>query len=336
MNSYPELAIALLYHSNSFITIKDTLDSIIMLDYPKKKLHLLLIDNMSDEKTKNIVINHVGKYIKEYASCIIITAKGNVPTLRNLCIDIALLKRLKLLFFVDSDVILKPKALKQLIETYNSINKENDVFIVSLPYLIPFENETIFYKVREKYGKSFYKVLKDKKEPFNTEIVGMGATLINLNLINYIGYFNGNIPYIEDVNLTQRAVRLGYKVIMDPRLILLHNKKTSTLNFLKRQFKMGSSEVLNIIKNKLLKKEIKSLTYWTLFLASLIYVVITPIPFIILTGLGWFIHTRRFHGIGKIIGFPVMAIYRTTRLLSIYYGLLVIMCKTLKANLRIF
>jgi len=85
----------------------------------------------------------------------------------------------------------------------------------------------------------------------------MGATMIKLSYIPIVGYFDEEIPYIEDLNLTRRATNMGFKIIVDPQVQLLHDKHVETLQWVKNNIKMGKSEVKNMLRVGTWKKEFK-------------------------------------------------------------------------------
>jgi GT2 family glycosyltransferase len=150
----------------------------------------------------------------------------------------------------------------------------------------------------------------------------MGATMIKLSYISIVGYFDEEIPYIEDLNLTRRATNMGFKIIVDPQVQLLHDKRMSTFQWLKVTLKIGKSEVKNMLRVGTWKNEMRSFLYWFLLLFSIPLIIMQPLFFIFLFTLGWIIYATRFKGLGKIIGFPIMAIYRITRLIGIIIGLI--------------
>lgn len=318
-NNEPVISLALLYHTKHNGVLEKVLESIKQLDYPKSKIHLIFIDNMSTHEVYEVVKNWLNKNGERYLSIEHHRLGGNVPRLRNVCLKIAMEKKCEYIFFVDSDVILIPDAIKRLIKIFNMDEK---VFAASLPYFIPIEKDTLFVRVRIKYGKEHFKPLKNINQPYQVPSIGMGATMIKLSYIPIIGYFDEEIPYIEDLNLTRRATNMGFKIIIDPQVQLLHDKHMKTLQWLKLTLKIGKSEVKNMLRVGTWKNELRGLLYWFSLLFSIPLIIIQPIFFIALFILGWAIYTTRFEGLGKIIGFPIMAIYKITRLIGIILGLI--------------
>jgi GT2 family glycosyltransferase len=316
-SSEPVIALALLYHTKHNGVLEKVLESIKQLEYPKSKIHLILVDNVSTDGAHKIVENWLNKNRKEYLSIEHLILSGNVPHLRNICLKKAIEKKCDYIFFVDSDVILIPDAIERLIKIFNTNEK---VFAASLPYFIPIEKDTLFVKIRTKYGKGDLKPLKNVNQPYQVPSIGMGATMIKLSYIPIVGYFDEEIPYIEDLNLTRRATNMGFKIIVDPQVQLLHDKHVKTFQWLKITLKIGKSEVKNMLRVGTWKKEIRSFLYWFSLLISILLIVIHPLFFIFLFTSGWIVYATRSKGLGKIVVFPIIAIYRITRVIGIIIG----------------
>lgn len=314
-----KVAIALLYHGKRGEVLSKVLESISNLEYDKSNTILILVNNRASEETTKVVENWLSRNKDNFKDVIHVELDGNVPKLRNFCLRKAIELSCKYIFFVDSDVILTRDALKRLLKIFET-DKDNKVFAASLPYFIPFERDTIFTKIRAKYGLGSLAPLEQTNMPYVVPSIGMGATLINLSLIPIVGYFDEEIPYIEDLNLTRRATNMGYKIILDPGVKLIHDKTMNTLSWLKLTLKIGEIEVKNMIKVGTWKSEIRGISYWLLLLLSIFFIIVSPIPFVLLFAIGYLNYFRKFRGLGKIIGFPIISIYKITRTIGIVTG----------------
>jgi GT2 family glycosyltransferase len=315
----PAIALAMLYHSKHDGVLERVLKSIEQLYYPKSRIHMVLVDNMSTDGAHEVVDAWTQKYGNEYASITHLRLMGNVPHLRNICLKAAMEKECPYIFFVDSDVILVPDTVNRLLDL---LRNDDKVFSASLPYFIPPSRDTLFVRARMKYGKGTLAPLERTDKPYQVPSIGMGATMINISLTSIVGPFDEEIPYIEDLNLTRRATNMGFKVLLDPRVQLLHDKRMTTSKWLKTQLKMGRAEAKNMIRTGTWKRELRGLTYWTLLLISIPFSIISLLPLTTLVVLGWIVFATRFKGLGRLVGFPVMALEKITRTLAIFYGLI--------------
>ncbi|MCP8317506.1 MAG: glycosyltransferase family 2 protein [archaeon] len=314
----PLIAIAMLYHASRGVLSK-VLEAIDTLDYPKQRIRLIFIDNMSMDGSSDLVSKWLKDKGRKYLETEHLRELGNVPRLRNICLNLALKKGCDYLMFVDSDVLITPDSVKRLLKLFKL---GEDVFIGYLPYYVPIERDNLFTRVRMKYGKGALGPLVNKG-PVSMLSAGMGATMIKLSFVSKVGFFDEQIPWLEDLNYTRRATSMGYRIMYDTSVSLIHDRDFRTLPYLKFVItKVGKSEARNIIKNKLWRNEIKGLIYWSGLIVSIPLMFVSPIPFLVLFTLGYVLYSTRMKGWGKIIGFPIIAIYRMARTLGIFYGFL--------------
>lgn len=318
--SEPRIAIAMIYHSLRDGALQRALNALGNLDYPKNKIDLILIDNHSRDGAREFVEEWLNKRINEYAKVIHLKEAGNVPHLRNVCLNIALQMGHEFLMFVDSDIILTPDSLRRLLNIYEKREDKNFIFAISFPYVTPINKLDLIWRIRIKYEYPYSLI---NKGIVSLETVGVSATLINLSLVPKVGFFDEEIPLIEDLDYIRRATKLGYKAICDTDNPLLHDKHVKTLPYLKQiLLKQGKPEAKILLKHKLLRKALRGLIYWNLLLFSIPFTIMSPIPFLLLFIIGYIVYALRLRGWGKIIGFPIIAIYRMALNLSILYGLI--------------
>jgi len=314
-----KVAIALLYHKGRDKVLSKVLNSISNLERVNLSIGLILVNNDADNLTEKVVDTWLNKHKIDFENIVHIKLDGNVPILRNFCLKKAMELNYDYIFFVDSDVILTKDSLQRLLNIFDCVDADK-IFASSIPYFIPADKDTLFTQIRIKYGKNSLAPLKQTKQPYVVPSTGMGATLINLSLIPKIGFFDTEIPYIEDLNLTRRATNAGYKVILDPSIQLVHDKKVSTIKWLKRTYELGEIEFKNMIKIGTWKSELRGFIYWSAFIFTFFLVIITPIPFILLLLFGYLRYANNFSGIGKIIGFPILSIIKIVRTIGIIKG----------------
>jgi hypothetical protein len=139
------------------------------------------------------------------------------------------------LMWIDSDIIFTPEQFQKL------INDDKDV----VSGLYRMENGTQFATVKDWDEKYFEKNLsfqfltpediKDKKELFDVSYTGFGFILIKRGVFERMTYpwFKqmeqriGNMVdmCMEDVTFCLRAKELGYKINIDPQVIVGHEKR---------------------------------------------------------------------------------------------------------------
>ena len=198
---------------NSEKTLPKTLNSIINLDYDKKLIKLIFVDSGSNDSTLNIINDFIQSYSHLFNSIEAVLLKDRVTTskARNEGAKRAIPG--SYLFFVDSDVILRPETLKNLLFILIS-----DPRIGATGALYLTENPSLFEKAMccRYLGR------------ISEGPAGTGALLIRPEIFYRVGYFNEDLGYpktlYEDLEYIMRIRKAGYKVLIDGRDPLLHFK----------------------------------------------------------------------------------------------------------------
>ncbi|MEM2530341.1 MAG: glycosyltransferase family A protein [Candidatus Bathyarchaeia archaeon] len=175
-------------------TLPRVLDSILELDYDRRKLRLIFVDNRSSDGSFELLEEFGSRWRGGFEAILIVRERGNIPFARNRCID--LMGGAVALLFLDSDVVLKPWALKRMLELMEGAD------ITSLQYGPPPRGR--------------------KRGPRYVSDVGMGCTLIKREVFNAIGRFDEGLPVGEDTDFCLRAVEAGFRIILDDSESLEH------------------------------------------------------------------------------------------------------------------
>jgi len=190
---------------NRFQYIRNLLNAIENLDYPKKKVKLIFVDDFSTDGTYEALVKWKNEVEEKYYKMVLMRERTNIPQARNLCI-----KNMEgdYLLFWDSDVIPPRDLLSEMI----SIMEENPTIgMIGADY----EYDPSL-KVR-------YKPIVNKE----THAVYMGFTLIRREVFNVAGFFDENLSVGEDTEFGIRVTeKTDYKIVWAPRPVL-HLKSPS-------------------------------------------------------------------------------------------------------------
>ncbi|MEM1983584.1 MAG: glycosyltransferase [Sulfolobales archaeon] len=190
---------------NRFQYIRNLLNAIENLDYPKKKVKLIFVDDFSIDGTYEALVKWKNEVEEKYYKMVLMRERTNIPQARNLCI-----KNMEgdYLLFWDSDVIPPRDLLSEMI----SIMEENPTIgMIGADY----EYDPSL-KVR-------YKPIVNKE----THAVYMGFTLIRREVFNVAGFFDENLSVGEDTEFGIRVTeKTDYKIVWAPRPVL-HLKSPS-------------------------------------------------------------------------------------------------------------
>jgi len=208
--------------------IKQCLNSIFCLDYPKNKLEIIVIDNGSTDRTLDI--------LSEYSNVIVDHWGGNIGAVRNRG---AQLSKGEILAFVDGDCVVKAKWLTAAVEELkrDSVGAVGGIPLVNTKSANWVERSWVLHPVPK------------------TEYVGRLATasfLIKKKIYFDLGGFNEDVASGEDMEFSKRIINANYKLRLLSECAVIHNGYPKTLlSLLKRQVWHASSYLKTINKNNL-------------------------------------------------------------------------------------
>jgi hypothetical protein len=317
----PQIAVCMLYHTKKQ-RFESVLKALSNVDYPKSKINLIMIGNNAPPDVQKVVDDWLEPIRSEYASVIHIQAAGRPPHLRNIALKMAMERNLDFLIFNDSDVPFYMDTVRRLLAPHLA-RPNNNIFIVSISKIHVNESQLTFWdRVRWKYDKTL-KHLEPGGGLISSDVADVAACAINLKLVPKAGLFDEDIKFVEDWDWVRRATAMGFLAFTDTTYLLPHyhvwSAKTAILRMLGDE---GRAEAKIILKQSRLKLEIRGLTYWCLLSLSIPIILITIWPFLVLLSVGWLTYIRRMKGIGKLIGFPYIAVYRIIRSWGIVLGLI--------------
>jgi len=196
---------------NSAWSLPSSLSAVEKLDYPKDRIRIVLVDNCSEDLTPQILKDFQKNFGSTYESVVVISEKSNIPEARNICVSNSIGEYL---LFIDSDILAPSDTVRRMLEFFASSPL---VRIVGFPYW--YESMSFMKKVI---------FSKQPELPYPTTTTKMGCTMIKKSLFNEIGLFDSKYAVDEDLNLTARANKAGYTVILDPTRTPVHVTKEKT------------------------------------------------------------------------------------------------------------
>jgi glycosyltransferase involved in cell wall biosynthesis len=299
--------------------INDVLDAIVKDEYPKKRIRFVFVDNMSSDSTYALLLEFKKRFTHEYESVILLKDDGNLPQLRNICIDKS--SGSDFLLFLDSDVIVEDS---NTIERMISLFEDETVGMVFVPYLPK-------GGITELHDKIW--ALKEKKIQ-NVQEVGMGLTMIKTSIIPTVGLFDKDYHMTEDCEFSSRVIAKNFKIIKiseDPA-IHLH---VEPINYFQKLFTNMAPFRWKVIKKTRPKRYIIRLLLYSLLITSIFVIPIqfplTLIPFLLIFSTIYIFHLVRMQTIyGKLIGPPFFIISGIILALGIYHAMLIDLKNKLK------
>jgi len=228
----------------------------------------------------------------------------------------------KLLFFIDSDCIVQEDALSIAAASY----AENGPEVVVGGTYTPMPYDDRFFSIFQ----SVFVNYSETKNLENPDYIATHAMAIDAEAFRKSGGFpEAFMPIIEDVEYSHRIRRDGYRLIMNPRLLVQHIFNYSFSRSMKNAFKKSKYWTIYSLSNKDLfadsgtasvELKVNVLSFFLSFLFLLMWVftrnslLLYPVPLIFAANI---LINRRL----------ILAFYRTKGLLfallaTLYYTLL--------------
>lgn len=197
----PLITVAIVVRNREWIIAK-MLNSLLSQTYPHDKIHVLLVDGNSSDKTVEIARNILEK--ADFEGYEIIVKECSIPEGRNICIDN--MKGTALLSW-DSDVIMDPTTIADMVKTMT----ENKADIVDVDCVEIFINsiEDVEAKIKEVKAAQ----VQDGRPVLQiTSATGMGHTLVSRDVFKHLR-FDPDMTICEDLKFSFEATKIGTKII---------------------------------------------------------------------------------------------------------------------------
>ncbi len=199
---------------NSEKTLKSLLDSIFTSSFID--FEIIVVDDLSTDNTKQLIKD----YQKKVGEKIIyrrVKRKKGAGGARN---EGAKLAQGEILVFADSDIVLYPKTLSYLVETFK--NKKAQAVVGTFDKVPANPNPSLFHYFKAFNYYSYWVIERDKSLP----IGGFGGALgsIKKSLFTKLGGFDESFKGAgaEDQDLAWRINQVA-KLVFDPKLRVKHH-----------------------------------------------------------------------------------------------------------------
>jgi glycosyltransferase involved in cell wall biosynthesis len=216
---------------NSSDTIGKCLEAALASRY--EKFEVVVIDDCSEDNSIEIINQFPCKLIR-------LDKPSGASKARNIG---ALNSHGDILFFTDADCLLKKDALCLVAGTFSQ--EAPDAIIGGTYTPIPYDHSffSVFQSVFINYSET--------KQPRDPDYIATHAMAIDAALFSKIGGFSENfLPILEDVELSHRLRRSGYRLIINPHILVQHIFNFSLIGSLHNAIRKSMYWTLYSINNR--------------------------------------------------------------------------------------
>lgn len=205
-------------------TLKACLDSVFAQDFPLARLEVIVVDNGSSDRTKEIINAFPVKYV--------FLAKPSIPAARNAGIQAA---RGEIIAFTDCDCVLEENWLARIVEAFDA---EKVGAVGGKILTFPSRNAVAQYIDRKKYKSQYGQ--QDSIDYF-IPWIATGNAAFRRSILEKLGGFDTAFTRQSDVDLTTRIVLAGYEIKYCETAIIFHQERKSVSALWKWRYQQGKS-----------------------------------------------------------------------------------------------
>jgi glycosyltransferase involved in cell wall biosynthesis len=267
---------------NGANTIRELLESLMNLEYDKRKYEVIVVDGYSTDGTRELVLKYPVKLIMQEGDGLNAARNTGVKNSKG-----------RIVVFTDADCIVPRDWLKNIVSCF----KDDDIACVGGSVKGLSRNFTSIYvdntglHIMPQYKKQ--KVLnlwRAFSYPAGCNIAFRRDSLIN------IGLFNEAIKYgYDDLELIERLGLNGYKIKLEPNVVVFHQHRDSIIKLIKQTYKYGRGAGILIRK----VGGIRPLKIWLILYLIGFITAVTLLIVLLITGI--FFNNRLSLDIIKII-----------------------------------
>lgn len=220
--------------------ISEFLDSIVKQDYDKSKMEVILVDGVSTDNTRKIILDYCKKYDFIYAFT---NKKRNIPVALNIGISKS---KGSYIVRMDAHTYYYPDYISQCMNIIKSTGYQN----VGGPTVVG--HKSYIQKIISAAHYSPFALGGGKQHNIGyeglTDTVSFGV--FNRDYILSLGMYDENIQFAEDDDLNFRIKENGGSVFISPKIKFIYYPRNSFKSLFIQYFKYGLWKVAVIKKHK--------------------------------------------------------------------------------------
>lgn len=217
--------------------IGQCLDSIIAQDYPKDQLKVLVVDGMSEDRTRGIVKEYVKRhqFIK-----ILDNSKKITPVALNIGIKQA---KGEIVMRMDAHTNYEKDYISKCIKNLKEYKADN---VGGIWKIVPRDNTNVGKAIAHSLshpfgiGNAYYRFASNEARWVDT----VPFFCYKKEIFNKIGLFNENLARGQDMEFNLRLKKAGYKTLLVPEIVSYYHARSDLRSFCKHNFSNGLWAIL--------------------------------------------------------------------------------------------
>jgi glycosyltransferase involved in cell wall biosynthesis len=220
---------------NSAETIEELLKSLLRLDYNWERLEILIVDGRSTDGTREIVERYPVRLLEEEGRGLNAARNTGVRHSKG-----------EIIAFTDGDCIVPPDWVRGIAENFRD---PSVAFVGGLVegyhkdnFLSVYMDETFFHAVPNFSTRSETTDLRILRFPAGCNMAFRRHALEKINLFDERIYYG-----FDDLEPVEELGFKGFRIILDPRVLVWHKHRTTLFGLIKQHFNYGRGGALLLI-----------------------------------------------------------------------------------------
>lgn len=292
-------------HEDPFVTIgvpirnainylERFLDALYTISYPKKLQRIVFVD-ASDDETYQRLIQFKNNRYQEYESILVIQEKEypgfqpyplalqRLSQARNICVENAIGEYF---LSLDCDVIVESDVITKLLSYFSTPTR---IGAIGISYYR--KNLSFFDRIALHQGKKGLR---------HVDATGFGCTMFRMDVLKLVGKFD-ETRWGIDVEIYQRIKKKGFETYLDFATIYEHIKLAEGIDNTFVGLVKDSGRIYSEIKKNRPFNYIRQVAFFSIYLVAIAFVIISYVPLLILTIIGFSFYFLRARGIFRLI-----------------------------------
>ncbi len=265
-------------------TIRECLESLLNVDYPKDRYEIIIVDGESTDKTREIIESYAKKHKNPKIKLFI--KKGYIGSGRNEGVKHA---KGDFIAITDGDMVVSTGWIKELLRDFEderivgvggpNNSAEGTLFTKTISCLDIHGpcNDVVPLLGKNKYSKPF----KSNTDIYTTVCRN---SCYRKSIFEELKGFDERLVATEDPEWNQRILNIGHWLAYNPQAVVLHHHRSTVKSFFKQQrnYAVGQAIVNKFHPEMFKPVQILPLTGAIFILALLLFSFVAPLFFYIL------------------------------------------------------
>jgi len=213
-------------------TIEKCLKSLVGSDYPSSRIEILVVDGMSEDRTREIVAGFSSEHSRVR---LLLNEKRTTPVARNIGIRAS---NGHYVMFFDAHSVAPVDYVRKCVELIEATGADNVGGVIkTVPSKQTLLAEVISKVLSSRFGvgSSKFRTGVEKLEEVDTVPFGF----YRKEVFEKIGLFNENLVRNQDIEFNLRLKKSGGKILLSPELEITYFSRSDLKGFLKNNFGNG-------------------------------------------------------------------------------------------------